>query len=55
LALTTAVDIAKPICQAQRAATGVVAAILNSKRLLLSSCFEAYYFFGYMSLKCKVY
>jgi hypothetical protein len=24
LALTTAVDIAKPICQAQRAATGVV-------------------------------
>jgi hypothetical protein len=26
LALTTAVDIAKPICQAQRAATGVVVA-----------------------------
>jgi hypothetical protein len=38
LALTTAVDIAKPICQAQRAATGVVAHMTTETQVLFLIC-----------------
>jgi hypothetical protein len=38
LALTTAVDIAKPICLAQRAATGVVADMTTETQVLFLIC-----------------
>jgi hypothetical protein len=38
LALTTAVDIAKPICQAQRAATGIVADMTTETQVLFLIC-----------------
>jgi hypothetical protein len=36
--MTTAVDIAKPICQAQRAATGVVADMTTETQVLFLIC-----------------